>query len=415
VPLKVPNAMKKVIVTSLLVFSAILGRAQWQKTTSPNSGGVNCFTNTGSYLFAGTDSAGTFLSTDNGDIWAVAASGLTNKSVKSIATNSSSVFAGTYGNGIYLSTDQGSNWTAASKGLTNSTINVLITIGADIFAGTNAGVFISSDNGSNWSAIHNGLSATPVVSLATNGRLIFAGTNGGGVFLSSDTGKSWTSVNNGLNSDSINALAINGSYIYAGTNSSGIFMSSDNGNSWQAVNSGLTNSHIWAVIANGSHIFAAAGGGGKHNGTGGGTGGGKGKGGVFIIKNLGTSWTPVNTGLPQTDVRSLYIVGSTIFAGTEDSNVWKRPLSELTSGIQISNENDPNLIIYPNPANNHINIEYNTVSREELVIYNMIGEIVYKDNWLPFQTNFRKVDVSTWEKGIYFLKIGNNTEKIIKD
>ncbi len=407
--------MKKVIITSLLVFCTILGRAQWQKTSSPNSGGVNCFINNGSYLFAGTDSAGTFLSTDNGDNWAVAASGLTNKSVKSITANSNYIFAGTYGNGVYLSSDQGSNWTPVSKGLTNLDINVLITTGTYVLAGTNSGVFISSDNGSNWSAINKGLSTVFVVSIATNGTQIFAGTNGGGIFLSTDTGKSWNAVNNGLNSDSVNALTINGSYIYAGTNSNGVYMSSNNGNSWQAVNSGLTNNHIWALVTNGSHIFAATGGGGKHNGTGGGTGGGKGKGGVFIIKNTGTTWTPVNTGLPQTDVRSLYIVGSTIFAGTEDSNVWKRPLSELTSGIQGLSTNNPGLMIYPNPANTLINIEFNTTSREELVIYNVIGEIVYRNIWLPFQTDFHKVDISTWEKGVYFMKIGSNTEKIIKD
>ncbi len=407
--------MKKNLLTSILIFCWIYANAQWVKTNSPYSGGVNCFTNSASYLFAGTDSAGTFLSMDNGDTWAIAASGLKNKSVKSITTSGNYIFAGTYDNGVFLSSVQGSSWVPVNSGLSNFNINALITNGPNIFAGTNAGVFISSDKGISWYAINIGLTINIVASLATNGTQIFAGTYGGGVFLSSDTGKSWKAVNNGLSSDSISALVISGSDVFAGTSSTGVFQSSDNGNSWQAVNSGLTNPDVWALVPSGTHLFVATGGGKRGSGTGGGTGGGKGKGGVFISNIAKVAWTSQNTGLPKTDVRSLYIVGPNIFAGTSDSNVWKRPVSELISGIPDLKGSEPGIGIYPNPASNNISIEYSGTSKEAIVVYNELGESVFRDTWLPFETSIHIVDVSGWEKGVYFLRIGDHTEKIIKD
>ena len=407
--------MKKAILASALILCSIFANAQWQKTNSPNSGGVNCFANTGSHLFAGTDSVGTFLSTNNGDNWAVEASGLTNKSVKSVITIGGNAFAGTHGSGVFLSSDDGNSWTSKNKGLTNSNINTLMAIGTNIFAGTDAGVFISSDSGANWSAINTGLSTIQVVALAINGTQIFAGTYGGGAFVSSNSGDSWKAVNNGLPSDSISAFAISGSNIYAGTNSSGVFLSTDNGSSWNVVSTGLTNSHIWALVPAGLRLFAATGGGGKGKGTGGGNGQGKGKGGIFALNIGGNTWSSVNTGLPKTDVRSLYIVGSTMFAGTADSNVWKRPVSELTSGIADIKNDNSDLEIYPNPAINNIIIKYKTSSKTELVIYNVLGEMVFKNTLLPLQSDQQMIDISAWQKGVYFLKIGDRTEKIIRN
>ena len=408
--------MKTAILSSLFIFFAALSNAQWQKTNSPNSGGVNCFTGTTTYLFAGTDSVGAFASMDNGNTWAVAASGLTNKSVKSLITSGSNIFAGTYGNGVFVSFDQGSNWTAVNKGLANSNVNALITSGSSLFAGTNAGVFVSSDSGSNWSAINNDLTVTYVTALATNGTDIFAGTYGGGVFLSSDNGKSWQAVNNGLSSDSVSAIAINGSNIYAGTNSSGVFASSDNGNSWSALSSGLTNSHVWALVPSGTHLFAATGGGGKKgSGTGGGNGQGKGKGGIFEFNPGYSAWVSQNTGLPKTDVRSLYIFGRDIFAGTSDSNVWKRPLDELISGIPGVSRDNQGIEVYPNPARNSIIVQYRAESQTELAIYDVLGEIIYRDARILNSSNQYGINITGWKKGLYFLRIGNHIEKIIKD
>jgi hypothetical protein len=56
--------------------------------------------------------------------------------------------------------------------------------------------------------------------------------------------------------------------------------------------------------------------------------------GVLISTNNGTSWTPVDSGLPpNTLVKSLALSGSSIFAGTYASGIWSRPLSEMVGVI----------------------------------------------------------------------------------
>ncbi len=407
--------MKKKILFCAFSLVSIYTNAQWQQTNSPNSGGINCFANTSTYLFAGTDSLGTFLSTDNGDSWAVAASGLSNKTVKSMTSSGNNTFAGTLGSGTFLSSDKGASWKSVNTGLTNSNINALMTNSSTIFAGTNAGVFTSTDQGSTWTAINKGLTTTYIASLATDGTNLYAGTYGGGMFLSTDNGGSWNAINSGLGSDSINTILINGSNVFAGTNSSGVYMSSDNGSNWQSTSSGLTNTHVWSMVASGSHIFAGTGGGGKHNGTGGGTGGGKGRGGIFLSNNNGLTWTPENNGLPKTDVRSLYISGLYLIAGTADSNVWKQPLSALISGTPEANTARTELHIYPNPASENLIIQFNTKSKTDIVIHNTLGKIVFRETWLPDGSDQHIIDASNWKKGVYFLNIDNDVQKLIKD
>jgi len=74
---------------------------------------------------------------------------------------------------------------------------------------------------------------------------------------------------------------------------------------------------VTCLAVNGSNLFA------------GGSGGG-----VFLSTNNGTSWTAVNTGLTNTIVGSLAVSDSNLFAGTHDGGVWRRPLSEMVTGVE---------------------------------------------------------------------------------
>jgi hypothetical protein len=114
------------------------------------------------------------------------------------------------------------------------------------------------------------------------------------------------------------SLAANGSNLFAGTEHGGVFRSSNNGTSWTAVNTGLTNTIVRSFAVSGSNLFA-----GTHGG------------GVFLSTNNGTSWTAVNTGLSNfTTVYALAVSGSNLFAGTGDYGVWRRPLSEMVTGVE---------------------------------------------------------------------------------
>jgi len=107
--------MKKLLLISVMVISAIFANAQWQQTNGPYGGSVTCLATCGTNIFSGTH------------------------------------------NGLFLSTNNGSNWTAVSSGLTNHNIYCLAVSGTNIFAGTTSGVILFTDNGSNWTAVNNAL------------------------------------------------------------------------------------------------------------------------------------------------------------------------------------------------------------------------------------------------------------------
>jgi hypothetical protein len=191
--------------------------------------------------------------------------------------------------------------------------------GGVLFAGTDAGVFYSSNNGVDWTAINTGLAKDTVVSLATNGGTLFAGTLHRGIFASVNNGNSWTAINKGLPNEpldtisfaQINDIAAAGANLFTCTYGGGVFLSRNSGSSWNAINSGLTNTNVYSLAVNGTNLFAGTGAGG----------------GVFVTADNGATWKPVNNGLTYTpgmvySVYELAVNNGHLFAGTFSGGVY---------------------------------------------------------------------------------------------
>ncbi len=79
-------------------------------------------------------------------------------------------------------------------------------------------------------------------------------------------------------------------------------------------------------------------------------------------------------------------------------------------GFEDINKTDKNIInIYPNPANNYINI--NTLQKGKLLIFSQIGNIVY-EGFAEKGTN--KIDISNLSSGIYLIKVNGEIGKFLK-
>jgi hypothetical protein len=98
--------MKKILIQ--LAFSIIFLfvsshtiNAQWVQTNGPYGGTINALAVSGSDVFAGTDSGGVFLSTNNGTSWTAVNSGLMNSRVYSFSMSEGNIFAGTDGGGVW--------------------------------------------------------------------------------------------------------------------------------------------------------------------------------------------------------------------------------------------------------------------------------------------------------------------------
>ncbi len=101
----------------------------------------------------------------------------------------------------------------------------------------------------------------------------------------------------------VNTLAIRDSIIFAGTDGEGIFESTDNGEHWHSINEGLQNKFIHTIFINGTSLFAGT------------------EAGASLSTDNGLSWSTVNSGLSDKGVWSFAAHksmpdDSTIFAGT---------------------------------------------------------------------------------------------------
>ena len=394
--------MKKTYILLIILFTVNFAHAQWTLTTLTSSAqtSISYLASVDSNLFAeytyncGDENnpitCGTlYATTDFGSNWFVANAGLTLNGyyVNALATDqSNAMFIATNG-GVFSSYSGGQNWDPKNTGITDNNVNAIAANGFDLYAGTqNNGVFKSIDNANNWTNINTGLPSTTINVLSTNIGFIYAGTNMG-MYLSADSGATWNAINSGLLANSIiKAIASSANNIYVGTDQGKIYMSSNNGSNWNNISNGLTCTGINAIIINANKIFAATNGGG-----------------VFLSVNNGSSWMSINNGLTNsTYTNSLAICGNYIYAAAY-GGVWKRNLAQLT-GIDEYNYNTE-INIYPNPASKYLTIETNANYKQSLEIVNMLGQSMHTYYIYSKAT----IDISTFPKGIYFIKL--NTEK----
>jgi hypothetical protein len=172
-----------------------------------------------------------------------------------------------------------------------------------------------------------------------------------------------------------------------------VFRSYD-GSNWTMVNTGLTNTNVSSLVISGTNMFAAT-----YDCC------------VFLSTDNGNSWKAVNAGMPTMDVLSLSISGNTLYAGTE-TGLWRRSIFDITDISEQVNTLVSHL--YPNPGNGVFAID-NTENLHSIIIRNHLGKMVYNTQDLKYGLN--EIDLKHLSKGIYYATVLQDdrsyTEKVV--
>ena len=392
--------------------------AQWERTNFPDSVQINSMVVIGSKIIAGSDGAGIFESTDNGENWNEINEGLQSKIIHTIFINGTTIFAGTE-TGASASTNNGLSWNTINTGLAGLGVWSYAATSDEsgdtiLFAGVWNGICKSTDNGINWEA--TGLSNTtmPVYSIYADKGVVIATATFSGLFLSQDYGFTWKNIN--IIDDTtfadrivpVISLTKLGNKIVAGL-SNGYFYYAYYWNYSYQFNGpfGVNqyNLNITSFASRNDTLFAGD------------------LSGYFFIFDSVLGWVSQRSYWVKHPIYSIVLNDSYLFAGT-DNGVWRLWYPETTTNVENFKETPSGFTLeqnYPNPFNSSTKIKFSIPNNSQvsLKVYNVLGELVddLVDRYMYAGTYEIQFSAADLQSGVYFYSIVTNefrgTKKLI--
>ncbi len=184
----------------------------------------------------------------------------------------------------------------------------------------------------------------------------------------------------------------------SGYSNSPIFRSTDSGMSFHSIKHNLPNTTIFDIAQDpeGQYLFAAT------------------EAGPYVYVDHLETWFDMAQGIApnQTYWSVEYLHGlNKVRFGTYGRGIWDFDLEFLSSNTNL--EEDIAINIYPNPAHNLLNIDFdNTADKvRRISISNAEGKIM---KVLQPTTNLEKIDISTFSEGLYYVIFESENDLITK-
>lgn len=265
-------------------------------------------------------------------------------------------------------------------------------------------VYKSEDSGVNWVSIspNFGASIDHFKVAPSNNQVMYCAING--ILRSSvDGGASWSISPLSIgNSAIINEIAVHPSdpnkVAVATTNNQKVYVSLDGGSTWTSKLMNLPGFVAQALA------WQDNGDDGLYVGM---------NYGVFYTDNTLTEWEPFNNGLPNVRINELEIntADNKIYAATYGRGLWRSNIYDAS--LSVKDFELENLTLYPNPANNEVNLKWNKPEDVSIRVFDTQGKIVFYGKRVNLYNGF-KIDVSSYDSGVYFVKLSSSNGEITK-
>lgn len=137
--------------------------------------------------------------------------------------------------------------------------------------------------------------------------------------------------------------------------------------------------------------------------------------GVWETRNFMDSvpnWSPANNGLANVRIDMLQMRQSdyTIMAATHGRGVYTAQFAGgLTTEEESLTEASLELSLYPNPVTDYLQVEFNQEGIWEMEIYDMQGQLRWKDRWTAMSSQ-RRYNLSQLNAGNYLLNLRQGSE-----
>jgi len=279
-------------------------------------------------------------------------------------------------------------------------------------------VYRSTNTGTNWTAISpdltdgGGMGNLTFGTLTTidisplNSDIIYTGSDDGNVYRSLDNGVTWDNISTTLPErwvTRVQADPLNENVVYAtfsgyrfGEDTGHVFRSEDQGTTWEDVTNNLPDIPVNDIeIDTFGNLFLGT------------------DIGVLASANNGDSWEPFGENLPSVVVNDLHLDLNSgfLFAGTYGRSSYKVDLSDNILTLNDFALSETTLALFPNPASDHITINYNGSGEEVITMFDQLGR---KIRTLPIQSSTTQMDIQDLPTGVYIVKVGSQSQKLVK-
>ncbi len=291
----------------------------------------------------------------------------------------------------------------------------------DIMYFGTSNLYKSTNNGISWTSISSNLSKgvytgtqkygtiTTIDVSPLNSNIIFIGTDDGNVWKTIDGGLTYTKISEFLPNKWVTKVKasptnVNQVYVtYSGYRynlfDSNLYVSNDLGNSWQDLSADLPNSPLSDIeVTANNTLFVAS------------------DIGVLVSNDLGLNWNFLGTNMPSVVVTDLVLHSSSnfLFAATFGRGVYKIDLNQLNLNTNSINAKVSNIKVYPNPASDflYLDVAFEKAENFKAEFFDLKGNLIKKfqlDN-TTIGKHTIKMNIEFLQKGIYILKINNETK-----